>query len=258
VREGELATLCDMDTEQAVRQQRGDVAPNPKALRNEAVKGAATMVPLLVGYVPFAVLIGVAAGRSTDPIAAWAGALLIFGGSAHLSVIELVGDGSGVAAAVCTGLLVNARLTVYSASLLGLWRGARLRHRLLAAAVVIDPMVLIAHRRQLQPGTRPEQRAFYAGAAVVLAVGWSAMIAAGMVLGAQQDAIGLLEICVPLCLAGLVAPHLREGEGARVVVAAAVAAVATSSWPAGTGLLVAMLAGAVAGGCVGRPQRKGR
>jgi predicted branched-subunit amino acid permease len=247
-----------METGQAVRQQRENVATTPKALRREAVKGAATMVPLLAGYVPFAVLIGVAAGRSTDPVAAWAGALLIFGGSAHLTVIELVGDGSGVAAAVCTGLLVNARLTVYSASLLSLWRGARLRHRLVAAAVVIDPMVMIAHRRQLEPGTRPEQRAFFAGAAAVLAVGWSALIAAGAVLGAQQDAVGLLGICVPLCLAGMVAPHLRTATGARAVLAAAAVAVATASWPAGTGLLMAMLAGAVAGSWDGPSLRKAR
>lgn len=216
------------------------------------------MVPLLAGYVPFAVLIGVAAGRSADPVAAWAGALLIFGGSAHLSVIELIGDGSGVAAAVCTGLLVNARLTIYSASLLPLWRGAPLWHRLVAAAVVIDPMVMIAHRRQLEPGTRSEQRAFFAGAAAVLAVGWSGMIAAGAVLGAQQDAVSMLAICTPLCLAAMVAPHLRHAAGARAVVAAAATALATSSWPAGTGLLMAMLAGAVAGGWGGRPHREVR
>ena len=146
---------------------------------HEAVKGASTMLPLLIGYLPFALTIGVAAGSSSDRLAAWAGALLIFGGSAHLSVIELVGNGSGVAAAVGTGLLINSRLMVYSASLLSLWQGAPLRYRLLAAAVVIDPTWLIASRRQAQPGTTEERRAFFGGAAMTLAAGWSAMIGAG-------------------------------------------------------------------------------
>jgi predicted branched-subunit amino acid permease len=205
------------------------------------------MLPLLIGYLPLALMIGVAAAGSMDPLAAWAGALLIFGGSAHLSVIELVGNGSGVAAALGTGLLINSRLTVYSASLLSLWRGAPLRHRLLAAAVVIDPMWLIAKRRQAQPGTTGERRAFFWGAAATLAAGWSAMIGAGILLGTPQDAPSFLGIGTPLCLSAIVVPHLRTAAGARCVSAAGVVAALTSLWPAGTGLLMAMAAGAAAG-----------
>jgi predicted branched-subunit amino acid permease len=216
-------------------------------LRREAIKGASTMLPVLVGYLPFALTIGVAAGGSSDRLAAWAGALLIFGGSAHLSVIELVGNGSSVAAAVGTGLLINSRLMVYSASLLSLWRGAPLRHRLLAAALVIDPTWLIARRRQAQPGTEEERRAFFGGAAATLAVGWSAMIGAGILLGTPQVATSFLGICTPLCLSAVVAPALRTAGGARCVSAAGVVAAWTSSWPSGTGLLLAMAAGAAAG-----------
>jgi predicted branched-subunit amino acid permease len=205
------------------------------------------MLPLLLGYMPFALLIGVAAGRSSDRVAAWSGALLIFGGSAHLSVIELVGNGSGVATAVGTGLLINVRLAVYSASLVSLWRGAPLRHRLLAAAVVIDPMWQVARQRQGRPGTTEERRAFFAGAAVTLAAGWSAVIGAGILLGARQHAPSLLDVCTPMCLTAIVAPHLRTAAGVRCVAAAGAAAVTTSSWPSGTGLLAAMAAGAVAG-----------
>jgi predicted branched-subunit amino acid permease len=205
------------------------------------------MLPLLLGYLPFALLIGVAAGRSTDPVAAWTGALLIFGGSAHLAVIEMVGDGSGVAAAVGTGLLINARLAVYSASLLSLWGGAPLSHRLLAAAAVIDPMWLVATQRQARPGTTGDRRAFFAGAAATLATGWTIMIGAGITLGARQDAAALLSFCTPLCLTAIVAPHLRTGAGARCVAAAGGVAAVTSSWPSGTGLLAAMAAGAAAG-----------
>jgi predicted branched-subunit amino acid permease len=222
-------------------------------LRQEVVAGVGTMLPLLLGYVPFALLIGVAAGQSTDRVAAWAGALLIFAGSAHLSVIQLVGDGSGVAAAVGIGLLINARLAVYSASLLSLWRGAPLHHRLLAAAVVVDPIWQVASQRQARPGTTEERRAFFAGAAATLATGWSATIGAGIVLGARQDASSLLDVGMPLCLAAIVAPHLRTAAGVRCVAAAGAVAVWTSSWPSGTGLLAAMAAGAAAGSCW--PQR---
>jgi predicted branched-subunit amino acid permease len=213
----------------------------------EAVKGASTMLPLLIGYLPFALTIGVAAGRSSDRSAAWAGSLLIFGGSAHLSVIELVGNGSGVSAAVATALLINSRLMIYSASLLSLWRGAPLRQRLVAAALIIDPTWLVATRRQEQPGTAEERRAFFGGAAATLAAGWAAMIGAGTLLGTPQVATSFLGILTPLCLSAIVAPHLRTAGGVRCVCAAAVVAAWTSSWPSGTGLLLAMSVGAAAG-----------
>jgi predicted branched-subunit amino acid permease len=221
-------------------------ADTGETLRREAVNGASTMLPLLIGYLPFALTIGLAARGSADPLAAWAGALLIFGGSAHLSVIELVRQGSGVATAVATGLLINSRVAVYSASLASLWRGAPLRHRLLAAAVVIDPMWLIAVRRQDQPGTTAQRRAFFGGAGATLVAGWSALIGAGIILRTPQDATSFLAICTPLCLSAIVAPHLRTAAGMRCVGAAGLVAALTSSWPSGTGLLAAMAAGAAA------------
>ena len=136
---------------------------------------------------------------------------------------------------------------------MSLWRAAPLRHRLLAAAAVIDPMWLVARRREEQPGTTDERRAFFAGAAATLAAGWTAMIGAGTLLGTPQDATSYLGICTPLCLSAIVVPHLRTAAGARCVCAAGVAAALTSSWPSGTGLLVAMAAGAAAGSF--RPQR---
>jgi predicted branched-subunit amino acid permease len=233
-------------------------ADTEENFRREAVKGASTMLPLLIGYLPLALAIGVAAGDSTSPLAASAGALLIFSGSAHLAVIELVRNGSGVAVAVGTGLLINARLTVYSVSLVPLWREAPLRHRLLAAAVVIDPMWLIARQRQAQPGTASERRAFFGGAAATLVAGWSAMIGAGTLLGTPRSAMSFLGICMPLCLSAIVVPHLRTAAGARCVCAAGVVAASTSSWPSGTGLLVAMAAGAAAGSSWPRQVRRVR
>ena len=206
------------------------------------------MLPLLVGYLPFGLLIGVAAGRSSEPLGAWAGALLIFGGSAHLSVIELMGNGSSVAAAVGTALLINARLAVYSALLAPLWRGAPLRQRLLTAGAVIDPMWQVARQREAQGGTPAERRAFFAGAAATLAGGWAASIGAGAVLGTGHGTASSLAVFTPLCLAAVVAPHLRTAAGARCVVAAGLVTILTSAWPSGTGILTAMVAGAAAGG----------
>ena len=55
----------------------------------------------------------------------------------------------------------------------------------------------------------PAQRRFFLAAGVALGLGWSTLIAVGVVAGGRLDAIDL-EVVVPLCLAALVAPALRD------------------------------------------------
>src|SRR3954469_180799 len=103
-----------------------------------ARRGVLAMLPLLTGYVPFALVIGSVCAQHGAPLAGWTGSLLIFGGSAHLAAIRTL-DSSGVAAAIFTGLLINARLMVYSASLARRWAGQPRWFRIAAAGLIIDP-----------------------------------------------------------------------------------------------------------------------
>ena len=65
-------------------------------------------------------------------------------------------------------------------------------------------------------------------------------------MGARLDWLDL-EIVVPLCLLGLVGAGLRAAGARSVIVVAAATALLTAAWPAGTGLLVAVVAGCAAG-----------
>jgi predicted branched-subunit amino acid permease len=80
------------------------------------------MLPMLVGYVPFALVIGSAAADHGARLAGWSGSWIIFGGSAQLAAIRTI-DQSGAVAAILTALLIHARLVVYSTSLARRWRG---------------------------------------------------------------------------------------------------------------------------------------
>lgn len=151
--------------------------PTPdKPARREMASGARAMASMLVSHLPFGLLLGTAVARCADPWAAWSGTGLIYGGSSHLTLIEMLRTGSGLWAAVGAALLINARLLVYSSSLTPLWRSARFPIRLLAATVIIDPTWLVASRRADQGGSPSPQRAHFAGAATVLTVGWIAAV----------------------------------------------------------------------------------
>src|SRR5262249_35973589 len=100
-------------TEATVRADEG-CGPPP------ARQGALTMRPMLVGYAPFALVIGSAAADHGAGVAGWAGSWIVFGGSAQLAAIRTI-DQAGAVAAILTALLIHARLVVYSTSLARSW-----------------------------------------------------------------------------------------------------------------------------------------
>jgi predicted branched-subunit amino acid permease len=220
--------------------------------RRELIRGAQEMAPLIVGYLPFGLLLGAAIARSTEVWAAWSGTVPIYGGSAHLTLVEMLGSGAGLWAAVGAALLINARLLVYSSALIPLWGSAGGFARLLAAAVIIDPTWMMATRRAERGGILTERRAHFAGAAVVLTACWTVSVSVGVFLGGSPAVAGGLAIAAPLCLMVIVVPHLRTPGGLVAMVAAAAVTLATSSLPSGTRVLLAMAAAALCGALASR------
>lgn len=216
----------------------------PQPRRADDVRaGITAMVPFVVGYAPFALVIGTAAARTDDPLAAWSGSWLIFAGSAHLAVLRALD--AGLLVAVAGGLLINARLLAYSASLAQRWRHQPRWFLLLGAALVVDPTWVAAERHAAESPSNAAQRRFFLAASGVLAVGWSTLIAVGVIVGGRLDAIDL-EIVAPVCLAALLGPALREASARMAAAAAGAVAILGGRWPPGSALLLAIVAGAVA------------
>lgn len=234
----------------AVRAEAGD--------RADFRRGALAMGGLLAGYAPFACLIGVAVAGSDTPWAAWSGVWLVFAGTAHLTVIQLVDTGAGVWVAALSAVVINIRLALFSATLSPHWRGTPVRARLVAAATMIDPSWMLASRRAAEGGDAVAVRRFYGGVTLVLWFGWAALVTVGAVAGNLIPAGAGLTLLAPLCLLAMVLPGARSGPGAACVVTAALVAVAAADLPAGVGLLAAMPAGMAAAALVGRARRRGR
>ncbi len=205
------------------------------------------MAALLVGLVPYGLVVGTAAAASRDAAAGWAGTWLIYSGSAHLAVLGSLSQGQGLLAVVATGLLVNTRLLAFSAALAPELRDEHWRWRAAVAALLVDPLWALVQGRP----RKHAMRAYYLGAGLVLWCGWGAAVTAGLLLGRSPVATAA-DVAVPVCLATLVVPNARTRPGAACVVVGALVGLATRSWPSGTGVLAGMLAGAAAGLARGR------
>ncbi len=215
-----------------------------------ARRGALVMLPLLAAYVPFALVIGSVAADHGDALAGWSGSWLIYGGSAHLAAIRTLDD-AGPVAAILTGVLVNARLLVYSTSLARTWAGQPRWFRIVAAGLIIDPTWAAVEQRQAERPAGHDvdlraERHFFLGAALTLGTTWSAAIAVGAILGTRLD-VRDLQIAIPLCLLALVGAGTRTRGTRSVMVVAAAVALFTAHWPNGTGVLAAVVAGGATG-----------
>lgn len=215
--------------------------------------GAVAMLPLVAGYVPFALVIGAAVAHHGARLAGWAGSWLIFGGSAHLATIRTL-EKSGAVAAVLTGLLINARLVVYSASLARRWIDQPRWFRVVGAALIIDPTWALAERHADRCADPRAQRRYFLAAGLTLGIAWSLAIAVGIVVGSRLDWLDV-DIVVPLCLVTLIGGGIRARTERCIIAVAASTAVLTRNLPSGTGLLLAVAAGVAAGGAMDRRTR---
>ena len=73
-----------------------------------ALDGVREMLPVAIGVLPFATMIGVAIGASPmSQIGGWISGLVVAGGSAHLAITASVTAGASFVATVVTALLIN-------------------------------------------------------------------------------------------------------------------------------------------------------
>ncbi|MET0740082.1 MAG: AzlC family ABC transporter permease [Candidatus Nanopelagicales bacterium] len=226
--------------------------PEVVRARDEALRGARQMAPLALSYAPFGVVIGAAGSASDAPFSTLVAGVAVYGGSAQLTLTQMLNEGATLWLVVVSAALINLRLAVYATALAPLWSGSGPLVRLVAAMSVIDPTWSLANRRSASVGTLEQRRAHYAGAAVTLTLVWLLSMAAGLALGTSTELTTHLSIALPLCLLGLVLPHRHRPGGTSVLVVAVVAAAVAISWPAGTGVLLAMVLGAAVGALTSR------
>lgn len=142
---------------------------------------------------------------SSDPVAAWLGTWLIYGGAAQLAVLDVLSHGSGRLTATIVGLLVNLRLAAFSTAMVPGWRSASLRRRLAAGLMLTDAPWAVARTRVRG------QQAFYLGAAASLFVLWPLLVTVGVLVGGYVDGLAVTSLLVPLTLGALVVPSCVSG-----------------------------------------------
>lgn len=211
-------------------------------------EGARAIAPLLVGVIPFGLILGVAAASSVIGTAAgWATSPIIFAGAAQLVTIELTNAGAAAAVVIATALVVNARHLMYSAALADHFRAFPGPWRYGLPYLMTDQAFAVSITRYPTVDDPVYKRWFFLGAGLGLWGPWQVTTAIGAVLGAQIPESWSLDFAIPLVFMVLLILAVKDRPGFIAAAVGGIAAVAGRGIPYRLGLIVAALLGIAAG-----------
>lgn len=214
------------------------------------------MLPILIGVLPFALVAGAAGVQNGLTVLETVSfSMLAFAGAAQITAAQLMGAGASVVVVVVTAVVINLRFLLYSADLSRMLPPQPTGRRLGSAYVITDHAYAVSERRSRAGGGPLE--VFYLAAALTFWVTWQSANLVGAAIGSRLPVDSVLTFAVPLSFLGLLVPALTSSARGVACVTAAVVAVVARDAPAGSGVLLAILAGLVAGALARRVRRGG-
>jgi predicted branched-subunit amino acid permease len=210
--------------------------------------GVVRTAPLVVGVVPFGLVAGVTAVEAgLSALQAVGMSVLVYAGASQLAAIELIGRAASPLVVAATVAIVNARLVMYSASIAPSLAAAGPRLRAVCAYLLTDQAYAVS---TAEFGDRRDGRgrvAFYLGAALTIWLPYQLSTAAGAVLGRVVPPAWELSFAAPLVFLALLVPAVEDRPSLAAAAVAAVAAVLGRGLALNVGLVVAAVAGVLAG-----------
>lgn len=207
-------------------------------------------LPLLVGVVPFGMIYGVLAVEAgLLPLEAQAMSAIVFAGSAQFILTQLVSAGTPALVMVLTAAIVNLRHVLYSASVAPYLRSLSPAWKLALAYLLTDEAyaVTIVHFTGSHSSPSLQRHFFLLGSGLTLWSSWQLSTAAGIFLGALIPASWALDFTLPLIFIALVVPRITNLAAGSAALTAGVISIAALGLPYKLGLVLAAMAGILAG-----------
>ena len=210
--------------------------------------GAITVGPLVLGFVPWGIVVGLAmvsAGLSSAQ--ALGMSLFVFAGASQIAVLPLLVAGAPLWVMYVTALVVNLRYVIYSAVLAPYFGRLPWGWRALLSYVTVDGVFALFIGRFQPSGEEPHRHWFYLGGCVLSWVVWQISSWIGIFGGALIPQDWSLDFAGTLALVALVIPLLYDRAVVCGALAAGVVSVVAAGLPLNLGVLAAIASGVVVG-----------
>lgn len=220
---------------------------NPDS-RTELLAGVRSALPVYVGLVPFALVTGVAG--STAGLTPWQTiglSLIVFSGIAQLIVTQLLAVSSPALVILITAGVVSLRLVMYSAALAPHMAALPPRWKLVISYLLTDQGFAALVNHYNSGNRQSDGRWFGLGVGLGQWIPWQITVAIGALIGTQVPAAWSLDFAVTLSFLAMLVPTLRDPSSRIAALTGGIATVLALDLPLRLGLIVACLAGIVAG-----------
>ncbi|MFA1609502.1 AzlC family ABC transporter permease [Halobellus rubicundus] len=221
------------------------------SLPPEVARGLRDAGPVLIGFVPFGLVAGAAGvDAGLTPLQTIGLSVVVFAGASQLAAIDLFGRNAELLVVVLTGVVINLRMLMYSASIAPRFRPLRAWWKTACAYVLTDQAYALSIARYSDEDLSPsERRNYYLTVAVSLWLLWQVCTILGIVVGARVPDSWGLEFAVPLVFLGLLVPTVTSPPKAVAAIVGGTVALAGSVFaaPFNLGLIAGGVVGVVAG-----------
>lgn len=213
-------------------------------------KGLLDGAPFILVIVPFSLLFGLlAAEAGLSVLQAMTFSVVVIAGAAQFTALQLMQEQAPTIIILASALAVNLRMAMYSASLTPYIGTAPLWQRALAAYLIVDQSYLVSIAKfESAPYMRvPERIAYFFGAVMPVASLWYICTGLGAFLGTQVPDSWALDFAIPITFLAMIAPMFRTLAHVVAALVAVVVALLAAGVPYSLGLIIAGVAGMMAG-----------
>lgn len=214
------------------------------------VQGIIDASPFILVIIPFASLFGVLATEAgLNVIETMAFSIVVIAGAAQFTALQLMQENAPTAIVLISALAVNLRMAMYSASLTPYIGAAPLWQRALCAYVTVDQSYVVGVSKfEAEPDmTVPERIRYFFGAVTPIIPLWYGFTLVGALVGARVPDSWALDFAIPIAFLAMIAPMFRTAAHVMAALVAVVVALLAAGIPYSLGLIVAGIAGMMAG-----------
>ena len=223
------------------------------SVRRAFMAGLAAGGPFILMVGPFGAVFGViATAAGLDVVQAMAFSIVVIAGASQLAALQLMTEQAPLLVVIATGIAVNMRMAMYSASLAPHLGAAPLWQRALVAYMMVDQAYatsIVEYDRAPQRST-PAKVAYYFGAVALVVPTWYLGTFLGAYAGAAIPASVPIGFAVPIAFLAIITPMLRTLAHVAAALVSVVGALVLSGVPYNLGLLLAAVLAMVTGAAV--------
>ncbi len=198
--------------------------------------------PFILVIAPFGLLFGVVAAEAGfNLLETMSMTVLVIAGAAQFAAVQMLTDNAPVVVIVLTGLAINLRMAMYSASLTPHLGKAPFWQRGFIAYFMVDQAYGVSIVKfEVEPEMPvPQKVAYYFGVISPIAPMWYGFTLLGALAGSAIPEEYALDFAIPITFLAMVAPALRSLPHVAAAVVSVVVSLALSWMPYNLWLMIA-------------------